>query len=152
VNLPDLRVGEPWVWPDGYPVRVSQQCDDPAEHVPHEHPVRDLWYPDGRERLADCPGVRLGWYCLGCGTEKPSARPGSPCPAGCGSLATTSDPARTVRGVPDGEVDRSKLAADEVDPRKRLAPRRTTALQRRLAQLVGTRYARGERTDREDRP
>ena len=30
------------------------------------------------------------WFCYACGAPKENAKPGQPCPAGCGSRVTTS--------------------------------------------------------------
>lgn len=43
VNLPEIRTGEPWVWPDGTPVRMAGPCAAVEARQTHgAHP----WQPE----------------------------------------------------------------------------------------------------------
>lgn len=49
----------------------------------------------------------MRWYCAGCGTPKPNAKPAQPCPRGCGYMVTTSRPplVEPVADVDDLGID-----------------------------------------------
>ena len=36
MSLPEIRTGEPWIWPDGSPVRVAGPCAAVSAHQQHD--------------------------------------------------------------------------------------------------------------------
>lgn len=54
-GLPLLESGQPWVWPDGTPVRVWGPC--PSTSIHPEHLFRaPHWASRHGEAIVECPG------------------------------------------------------------------------------------------------